>query len=94
MGFTATLKDNREAKLGLLQAAYGDYSLSFILFVLLVKSYIFSGLGAFTSPFIATQFAQLPRWSFHFLVSLAVAMTNTILLISVFKLKHQDGTYI
>ena len=37
-GFIATLKDNRETKLGILQAAYGDYSFSFILFVL-VKSY-------------------------------------------------------
>ena len=52
----------------------------------------FSGLGAFTSPFIATQFAQLPRWSFNFLVSLGIAMTNIIFLISVFKLKRQDGT--
>jgi hypothetical protein len=55
-------------------------------------SIIFSGLGAFTSPFIATQFAQLPRWSFNFLVSLGIAMSNVFSLISVFKLKRQDGT--
>ncbi|KAF9528584.1 major facilitator superfamily domain-containing protein [Crepidotus variabilis] len=48
------------------------------------------GLGAFASPFIATQFAQLPRWSFHFLVSLGMAVFNSILLIVVFKLKSQD----
>ena len=89
------MKDNRETKLGILQAAYGDYSLSFILFVLLlIGQIIFSGLGAFISPFIATQFAQIPRWSFHFLVSLGLAMTNATFLISVFKLKRQDGTYI
>ena len=35
-GFIATLKDNEETKMGFLHAAYGDYSLSFILFVLLL----------------------------------------------------------
>ena len=78
--------------MGILHAAYGDYNLSFILFLLLlIGQIIFSGLGAFTSPFIATQFAQLPRWSFHFLVSLGIAMTNVAFLICVFKLKRQDG---
>ncbi|KAF8813139.1 MFS general substrate transporter [Phlegmacium glaucopus] len=48
------------------------------------------GLGAFASPLVATQFAQLPHWSFHFLSSLGIAISNTILLISVFKLKRQD----
>ena len=54
-------------------------------------SIIFLGLGAFTSPFIATQFAQLPHWSFNFLVCLGIAMSNVIFLISVFKLKPQNG---
>jgi hypothetical protein len=62
--------------------------------LLLIGQIIFSGLGAFTSPFIATQFSQLPRWSFNFLVSLGMAMTNVIFLISIFKLKRQDGTHI
>ncbi|KAF8903921.1 MFS general substrate transporter [Gymnopilus junonius] len=48
------------------------------------------GLGAFASPLVATQFSQLPRWSFHFLASLGIAVSNTILLISVFKLQRQD----
>ncbi|KIM47167.1 hypothetical protein M413DRAFT_16581 [Hebeloma cylindrosporum] len=48
------------------------------------------GLGAFASPLAATQFAQLPRWSFQFLVSLGVAVSNTIILVIVFKLKNQD----
>ena len=55
-------------------------------------SITFLGLGAFTSPFVATQFAQQRRWSFNFLVSLGIAMTNVAFLISVFKLKPQDGT--
>uniref|UniRef100_A0A8H7XWM1 Major facilitator superfamily (MFS) profile domain-containing protein n=1 Tax=Psilocybe cubensis TaxID=181762 RepID=A0A8H7XWM1_PSICU len=48
------------------------------------------GLGAFASPLVATQFAQLHRWSFHFLVSLGLAITNTAILIMIFKLKRQD----
>lgn len=48
------------------------------------------GLGAFASPLVATQFAQLPNWSFHFLVSLGFAISNAILLIAVFRLKRQD----
>lgn len=49
------------------------------------------GAGALASPLIATQFAQLDRWSFHFLVSLGIALSNTIALVLVFRLKTQDG---
>ncbi|KAG8931624.1 hypothetical protein FRC02_002446 [Tulasnella sp. 418] len=48
------------------------------------------GLGAFSSPLVATQFAQRPRWSFHFLVSLGISVINTVILVAVFKLKRQD----
>ncbi|KAI0278077.1 MFS general substrate transporter [Russula aff. rugulosa BPL654] len=48
------------------------------------------GLGASISPLVATQFAQLHRWSFHYLVTLAVAVLNTALLICIFKFKTQD----
>ncbi|KAH7923445.1 MFS general substrate transporter [Leucogyrophana mollusca] len=68
-GFVASLKDNAEAKMGLLHAV---------------------GAGALSSPLVATQFAQLPRWSFHYLCSLGVASLNTVLLIVVFGLKGQD----
>jgi hypothetical protein len=40
---------------------------------------------------VSTQFAQTERWSFHFLVSLCIAFSNTIFLIAVFDLKTQDG---
>lgn len=49
------------------------------------------GIGAFASPLAATHFAQQKRWSFHFLLSLSIAAVNTIALISVFRLKTQDG---
>lgn len=48
------------------------------------------GAGALSSPLVATQFAQLPHWSFHYLCSLGVAFINTVLLIAVFGLKTQD----
>ncbi|KAF8753382.1 tetracycline resistance protein [Rhizoctonia solani] len=33
---------------------------------------------ACVSPLIATQFSQMPRWSFYFLVSLGLAVSNTV----------------
>ncbi|KAF9455595.1 major facilitator superfamily domain-containing protein, partial [Collybia nuda] len=69
-GFVASLKDNAEAKMGFLHAAYGA--------------------GALASPLVATQFSQLRHWSFHFLVSLGIAISNTIVLSAVFRFKNQD----
>lgn len=48
------------------------------------------GLGALCSPLVATQFAQLPRWSFHYLTSMGVALSNVIVLAAVFRFKTQD----
>ncbi|CAE6464179.1 unnamed protein product [Rhizoctonia solani] len=36
------------------------------------------GAGACVAPLISTQFSQIPRWSFYFLVSLGLAVSNTI----------------
>ncbi|KAI0000192.1 MFS general substrate transporter [Russula compacta] len=51
------------------------------------------GAGALASPLVATQFAQLHRWSFHYLTSLAVATLNTVLLVCIFKFKTQDECF-
>ncbi|KXN81657.1 Bypass of stop codon protein 6 [Leucoagaricus sp. SymC.cos] len=48
------------------------------------------GAGALCSPLVSTQFAQLHRWSFHYLVSLGIAVSNTIVLSLVFGTKTQD----
>jgi fucose permease len=48
------------------------------------------GFGALTAPLVATQFAQLHRWSFHYLASFGFATLNTVLLVCVFKFKVQD----
>ena len=50
------------------------------------------GVGGFSSPLIATQFAELRLWSFHYLVSLGIALSNLVLLIAVFRFKDQDCT--
>ncbi|EJD07339.1 MFS general substrate transporter [Fomitiporia mediterranea MF3/22] len=49
------------------------------------------GLGAVCSPFAATQFAKMPRhWSFHYIISLGIAIFDTLLLVLVFKGQTQD----
>lgn len=89
-GFVASLKDNAEAKMGMLHAAYGKFKL-----IIMGDEWNLIpatlGAGALASPLVATQFAQMDRWSFHYLVSLGIAISNTILLVVVFGLKSQDG---
>ncbi|KAJ3563562.1 hypothetical protein NP233_g8859 [Leucocoprinus birnbaumii] len=48
------------------------------------------GAGAFVAPLVATQFAQLQRWSFHYIVSLGIALSNTIVLCLIFGTKTQE----
>ncbi|KAG9029829.1 hypothetical protein FRB95_004881 [Tulasnella sp. JGI-2019a] len=48
------------------------------------------GFGGFTSPWVATQFASRRRWSFHFLVSMSIAVLNTILFTYMFRGKRQE----
>ncbi|KAG9102908.1 hypothetical protein FRC06_000827 [Ceratobasidium sp. 370] len=48
------------------------------------------GAGAFVAPLVATQFSQLPRWSFHYLTSLGVSVVNAVIVVAVFKLRSLD----
>ncbi|KAK7056396.1 hypothetical protein VNI00_002950 [Paramarasmius palmivorus] len=48
------------------------------------------GVGALCAPLVATQFAQMDCWSFHFLFSLGFAVINVIGLVLVFRFKSQD----
>ena len=50
-----------------------------------------TGAGALSSPLVATQFSQMTRWSFHYLVSLGLSIINTAALVSVFKFRTQEG---
>ncbi|KAJ7079361.1 major facilitator superfamily domain-containing protein [Mycena crocata] len=48
------------------------------------------GAGALSSPLVATQFAQMQHWSFHYLVSLGIAVLNVTILILTFRFRTQD----
>ncbi|KAF8911914.1 major facilitator superfamily domain-containing protein [Mucidula mucida] len=69
--YVASLKDDPEMKMMLLQASYGA--------------------GAFASPLVATQFSTMEHWSFHYLVSLGLALINTAMLGFTFKWRDLDA---
>ncbi|TDL22801.1 MFS general substrate transporter [Rickenella mellea] len=48
------------------------------------------GFGALCSPFLATQFDRMPRWSFHYIVTCGLSLVNTISLAAVFKGRSQE----
>ncbi|KAJ6624694.1 major facilitator superfamily domain-containing protein [Mycena sp. CBHHK59/15] len=48
------------------------------------------GAGVFAAPLVSTQFAQLRHWSFHYLVSLGITLSNMLCLYLVFRCKSQD----
>ena len=48
------------------------------------------GTGALVAPLVATQFAAMPRWSFHYLISMGGALLNTASLLFVFRLHDLD----
>ncbi|KAJ6597533.1 MFS general substrate transporter [Mycena vulgaris] len=48
------------------------------------------GAGIFAAPLISTQFAQMQHWSFHYLVSLGLTLSNILTLFLVFRGKTQD----
>ncbi|KAI8976673.1 MFS general substrate transporter [Trametes punicea] len=48
------------------------------------------GFGALLSPLIATQFAHQKHWSFHYLISGALYVFNTLTIWFVFRGKRQD----
>lgn len=49
------------------------------------------GLGGLVAPFVSTQFANMERWSFHYLVSLGLVLINFTCQITAFRLKRLDG---
>lgn len=77
--------------MGILHATYGGLTTSSP-FTDALRFLATSGLGAFAAPLVATQFAQIDRWSFHYLVSLGIALSNAVALAMVFRFKGQDGT--
>ncbi|KAG5635092.1 hypothetical protein H0H81_012464 [Sphagnurus paluster] len=48
------------------------------------------GLGAFTSPFVATYFSGRRHWSHHYLVSATIAIHNTLAAVVALRFKRLD----
>lgn len=50
-----------------------------------------AGVGAFAAPLAATHFSEVYHWTWHFIISLGIALTNTLVLALVFRGRTQDG---
>jgi hypothetical protein len=50
-----------------------------------------TGLGAFIAPFVSTIFSTHSRWTFHYLTSAGMQITNIAVLVLVFKFRRQEG---
>ncbi|KAJ7578121.1 MFS general substrate transporter [Mycena floridula] len=48
------------------------------------------GVGAFASPFVATYFSGVKHWSFHYITSASLSLSNILVLIMVFRFKNQE----
>lgn len=87
-GFVGALRNNASAKMGLIHSVYGKFR--FYLCTWFIY-HLAAGAGAFISPIIATQFAQRPNWSYHYLFPLVMTTINILLLYSVFGFHTQEG---
>lgn len=50
----------------------------------------FYGLGGLVAPFVSTPFAQMERWSFHYLITLGFTIVNVISFAFAFRFKTLD----
>ncbi|KAF9816608.1 hypothetical protein IEO21_04009 [Rhodonia placenta] len=48
------------------------------------------GLGALVAPLVATHFSATSHWSFHYIISASIAVSNILLLVAVFRFRNQD----
>ena len=87
-GYVGALK-NKSIMLCFLHASYGK-TMS-LLNEILSYLYTTTGLGAFAAPLVATQLASNAHWSFHYLISAGIGVSNVAFLAWVFKGKTQDG---
>lgn len=76
--------------MGILHAVYGE-NILFASLVVISRTPSPEGVGALVAPLSATQFANMSRWSFQYLISLGIAFLNTVVLIAVFRGKRQEG---
>ncbi|PCH42938.1 MFS general substrate transporter [Wolfiporia cocos MD-104 SS10] len=86
-GYVGCLAHGAETKMGILHAVYGELA---PLSEVRIAVILYTCLGAMASPFVATQFAEFQRWSFSYLISLAIALLNTLFLVFVLRFRTQD----
>ena len=86
--FVGSLKAHRSTKFSIMHACYGEALSS--LRTLATFTRRIPGLGAFASPLAATHFAAERRWSFHFLVSLGIAIPNMFSVAGVYRLRTME----
>ncbi|KAG9017974.1 hypothetical protein FRB90_012799 [Tulasnella sp. 427] len=48
------------------------------------------GLGAFVAPLVSTQFSQLKRWYFHYLISTGISVGVLAMTLVVFRFRRQE----
>jgi fucose permease len=53
-----------------------------------------TGTGALISPLIATQFAQIERWYFHYLFLLGATMITLSVIVIFFRGKAAEGIFL
>ncbi|KAH8110060.1 MFS general substrate transporter [Phellopilus nigrolimitatus] len=49
------------------------------------------GIGALVAPLVATRFASMPHWSFHYFASLGGALVDVIFLVFVFRFQRLEA---
>ncbi|KZT62087.1 MFS general substrate transporter [Calocera cornea HHB12733] len=83
-GFGGALMGDKNAHLNVLIASMPDSAPKL---GILHMSY---GVGAFLSPFAATQFAQMSRWSTGYIVQSGMALTGVIVYIVTFRFRSEE----
>lgn len=76
--------------MGLLHAVYG---LRRVFHPPVTIAHISTGVGATIAPLIATRFSVEPHWSYHYIISTGIAVSNTVVLALVFRGKRQEGVH-
>jgi MFS family permease len=87
-GLVASVHEHSAEKMGLIHAIYGEN-----FFEAHEPFLTNAGVGAFAAPLVSTQFSQLPKWSFHFLTSLGIALINTAILTLIVGRKSLEGDF-
>jgi fucose permease len=55
--------------------------------------HISEGLGAFTSPWVATQFSTMIHFTYHYFISAGVAVVNITYTLAIFRLRTQERMF-